>query len=186
MDIIRLERAKVNFTSSIAVDGYRMPNGEFRVSLAGASVVLGFEKNWISRVTSRGGKTLKALQGMGFTGYQLEGKIDREPSHIRGASNVSTISLDDFKILIIYAAQQDKPEAIALNAALIKTALTDFFKGAFGETPLTIDQKREMMSTSYAQTLNWILEDRRDIESLSLVGDPEEINNWNRAINWLQ
>lgn len=61
---------------------------------------------------------------MGFTGYRIDGRISR--SDKSGASNVSTILLDDFKILIIYAAQQDKPEAIALNAALIKTALTDF------------------------------------------------------------
>lgn len=186
MNIIRVERAKVNFTSDISVDGYRMPNGEFRVGITGAAIALGYDKTWILQVVSRGGKALEVLQGMGFTGCQLKGKVDREPSHIRGASNVSTISLKDFGILIFYAAQQKKAEAIAIGLALLETTLTDFFKDAFGETLLTIDQKREMMSTSYAQTLNWILEDRRDIESLSLVGDPEEINNWNRAINWLQ
>lgn len=184
MDIIKLEYAKVSLTHNLSVDGYKLPNGDYRVSITGASETLGFNKNWLSRVTATEGKPLKVLQSMGFTGYRIDGRISR--SDKSGASSVSTISLNDFKILIVYAAQQDKPEAIALNAALIQTALTDFFKDAFGEAPLTIDQKREMMSTSYAQTLNWILEDRRDIESLSLVGDPEEINNWNRAINWLQ
>jgi hypothetical protein len=39
---------------------------------------------------------------------------------IRGASRIRTISLDDFSLLIIYAAAKGKPPAIALNRPLIK------------------------------------------------------------------
>ena len=39
---IRAERATVRFFDGLEVDGYRMPNGEFRVGLTGASLVLGY------------------------------------------------------------------------------------------------------------------------------------------------
>ena len=46
---IRAERATVRFFDGLEVDGYRMPNGEFRVGLTGASLVLGYGENWLSR-----------------------------------------------------------------------------------------------------------------------------------------
>jgi predicted RNA-binding protein YlqC (UPF0109 family) len=37
------------------------------VGLTGASLVLGYAKNWLGRVLSRGGNAVKALRGYGFT-----------------------------------------------------------------------------------------------------------------------
>jgi len=45
---IRAERATVEFFDGLSVDGYRMPNGEFRVGLAGASRTLGYEREWLA------------------------------------------------------------------------------------------------------------------------------------------
>lgn len=47
MDVIRSERQRVPFFEGLEVDGYRMPNGEFRVGLAGASRVLGGERKLV-------------------------------------------------------------------------------------------------------------------------------------------
>jgi predicted RNA-binding protein YlqC (UPF0109 family) len=44
-----------------------MPNGKFRVGITGASEVLGYSKEWLGRVLSRGGNTTQALRGLGFT-----------------------------------------------------------------------------------------------------------------------
>ena len=68
MEPIRAERATVKFFDGLEVDGYRMPNGEFRVGLQGASLVLGFAENWLRRLLNREtGTQIKTLRGLGFT-----------------------------------------------------------------------------------------------------------------------
>ncbi|MCU0570084.1 MAG: hypothetical protein MUF49_26360 [Oculatellaceae cyanobacterium Prado106] len=67
MEPIRAERATVTFFDGLQVDGYRMPDGEFRVGITGVSEVLGYGRNWLGRVLERGGNTLKTLRGLGFT-----------------------------------------------------------------------------------------------------------------------
>jgi hypothetical protein len=66
-EVIKAERQTVRFFDGLEVDGYRLPDGEFRVGLTGASLVLGYAKNWLGRVLSRGGNAVKALRGYGFT-----------------------------------------------------------------------------------------------------------------------
>ena len=39
---IKAERATIKFIDGLEVDGYRMPDGEFRVGVMGASTVLGY------------------------------------------------------------------------------------------------------------------------------------------------
>lgn len=65
--ILKAERQTVRFFDGLEVDDYRMSNGEFRVGLTGASTVLGYAKNGLGRVLSRGGNTVKVLRGYGFT-----------------------------------------------------------------------------------------------------------------------
>ena len=66
-EVIRAERQTVTFFDGLTVDGYRLPSGEFRVGITGASQTLGYGRNWLGRVLERGGNTVKALQGLGFT-----------------------------------------------------------------------------------------------------------------------
>ena len=51
---------------NLLVDCYMMPNGEFRVSITGVSVVLGYKKDWLSTLSSHNLPKLKALQNGGF------------------------------------------------------------------------------------------------------------------------
>ena len=183
MSIVRFERRIVQFTENISVDGYRMPNGEFRVGLIGASKALGFSRKWLPQLLTRGGSALNALQNIGFTAEQTEGVVSRDDAS--GASTVNTISLRDFGVLVIHGVQQGKTEAIAMNLAFLEMSLSDFFRDAFGEAPLTIDEKRELFYKAYAETINWMKEDRKDVESLWLAGDPQELKDWNNSINWL-
>jgi hypothetical protein len=94
-------RSIVSFCNALKVDGYQTPSGEYRVGTTGASTVVGFSKQWLSQVHSRNSSTLKALQEWGFTGSQIEGTV-AERDGKSGASKVSTISLDDFALLILY------------------------------------------------------------------------------------
>ena len=178
---IKAERARVTFFDGLSVDGYRMPNGEFRVGITGASVVLGYARNWLFRILNGESRNqLKALQGLGFT--EETRKIVTETS--RGNRTAETIGLRDFNRLISYAVFDGKRAALALQLALTEVALNDFFRDAFGEPPLSIDEKRNLFYESYARTIspeNWREMDREDIVKLALPGDEPQLQDglWN-------
>jgi hypothetical protein len=140
MEPIRAERATVTFFDGLQVDGYRMPDGEFRVGITGVSEVLGYGRNWLGRVLERGGNTLKTLRGLGFTEeiQKVVTNSGRPPE---------TLSLRGFNRLISYAVFDGKKAALALQLALTEVALNDFFRDAFGERLLSIEEKRQLYLT---------------------------------------
>jgi hypothetical protein len=158
-DIVRHERATVQFVENVSVDGYKMPNGEFRVGLTGAALALGYSKEWAGRLISRGGTHNKALSGLGFSGKisELATNSGRPPK---------TISLEDFSYLTLFAATQGKDKAIAINKALIHMSYVDFFRDAFGDRPLSIDEKRAQFYKVYAATIDWLAEDKEEALAL--------------------
>jgi hypothetical protein len=176
---IRAEEKPVPFFDGLEVDGYQMPDGEFRVSITTASKVLGYAPNWLGRVLERGGNTLKALQGLGFS-ENLEKVV------IKSGRPPETISLRDFNRLISYAVFDGKQAALALQLALTELSLTDFFRDAFGEPPLSIEEKRQLFYEAYAQAISpehWREMDREDILRLALAGDEPQMQDgrWNQS-----
>lgn len=181
MDSIRAERQTVPFFEGLEVDGYRMPNGEFRFGLEGASKVLGYDRNWLGRSLSRSGSTLKALCGLGFSE-----EIEKVVAQSKQGNDVEagTISLEDFNRLIVYAISKGKQAALALQLSLTRVALNDFFRDAFGEPPLSIEEKRRIFYEVYARTISpedWRNMDRQDILRLALPGDEPHLKHglWN-------
>jgi hypothetical protein len=180
MEPIRAEQEKVIFFDGLAVDGYRMPNGEFRVGVTGASDVLGYGREWLGRAISRSGNTLKALQGLGFTE-----EIQKVATNSTvGGRPAETISLRDFNRLIAYAVFDGKKAALALQLALTEVALNDFFRDAFNEAALSIDEKRELFYKAYAASISpeeWRQMDREDILKLAMLGDEPHLlgGEWN-------
>jgi len=178
---IRAERATVEFFDGLKVDGYRMPNGEFRVGITGASRVLGYADNWLYRILNgESRKSLNALQGLGFT--QETSRIVSETQ--RGDREAETISLRDFNRLISYAVFDRQKAALALQLALTEVALNDFFRDAFGDPPLSIDEKRQLFYEAYARTISpedWRQMDRDEILRLALPGDEHQLadGQWN-------
>lgn len=177
MEPIRAERETVIFFDGLKVDGYRMPNGDFRVGVAGASEVLGYGREWLGRVLDRGGNTLKALQGLGFTEeiQKVATNSGRPPE---------TISLRDFNRLISYAVFDGKKAALALQLALTEMSLNDFFRDAFHLASLSISEKRQMFYETYAATISpedWRRMDREEILRLALPGDETQLleGQWN-------
>lgn len=181
MEPIRAERATVTFFDGLKVDGYRLPNGEFRVGITGASLVLGYSDNWLQRVLGReSGRSIKALRGLGFTEeiQKVVGETDR------GDREAQTISLRDFNRLISYAVFDGKKAALALQLALTEVALNDFFRDAFGEPPLSIEEKRQLFYETYAAAISpeeWRQMDREEILRLALPGDEPQLKegHWN-------
>ncbi|MDY7015215.1 MAG: hypothetical protein SVX43_16785 [Cyanobacteriota bacterium] len=161
----------MRFFDGLEVDGYRLPSGEFRVGMTGASTVLGYSREWLGRTLKRGGNTVKALRGLGFS-EEIEQVATRS---IRGGgSSAQTISLDDFNRLIVYAIGDRKKAALALQLSLSRVALIDFFRDAFDEPPLSIEEKRRLFYEAYAATISpddWRNMDRQDILNLALTGD---------------
>lgn len=182
MDVIRAERATVVFFDGLTVDGYRMPNGEFRIGLAGASRTLGYDRDWLRDVINEESpRTAKALQGLGFTE-----KCEKVTAQSKQGNTYedTTIDLDDFNCCIIYAIRAEKKAAIALQKSFTKLALTDFFRDAFGEPPLSIEQKRKLFYETYAASIspeNWREMDREDILRLAMEGDEPHLRDglWN-------
>ena len=182
---IKSEHQTVTFFDGLEVDGYRMPNGEFRVGLAAASRVVGYAENWLPRVlTNKNGKPMKALCAMGFSE-----KIQKMVSlGEKGSRTDRTIGLRDFNRVIAYATSKGKKAALALQLALTKVALNDFFRDAFGDPPLTIDQKRDLFYQVYASTISpddWLRMDRQDILRLALPGDEPHLQGgkWNAWVD---
>lgn len=178
---IRAEHKTVPFFEGLEVDGYLMPSGEYRVGIEGASQVLGYARNWLGRALLRSGSTAKSLRGLGFTEKIEKVVAQSEQGNYLPAG---TISLDDFNRLIVYAVSKGKKAALALQLSLTKLSLTDFFRDAFGEPPLSIEEKRRLFYETYAATISpedWRRMDRQDILRLALIGDESHLKDglWN-------
>jgi hypothetical protein len=182
MEPIRSERQTVRFFDGLTVDGFRMPNGDFRVGITSASLLLGYSRNWLFRILNGESRNLlKELQGLGFT----EETVKTVTETIRGDREAQTISLRDFNRLISYAVFDKKKAALALQLALTELSLTDFFRDSFGEPPLSIDDKRRAFYEAYAQTISpedWRRMDVEDIIRLALPGDEKPLRDglWNQ------
>jgi len=183
MEPIRAERQTVRFFDGLEVDGYRMPNGEFRVGLASASRVIGFDRDWLSDVIKgQTPRTLKALQDIGFS--ENIRKVSAQSNQGNWLDD-RTIGLDDFNSCIIYGTQRKRLPAIALNKSFTRLSLLDFFRDAFGEPPLSIKEKRRLFYEMYAATISpddWRKMDRQDILRLALPGDESHLKDgrWNQ------
>jgi hypothetical protein len=188
MNVIRAERATVVFFDGLTVDGYRMPDGEFRIGLSGASRTLGYDKDWLrDAVTEKTPRTAEALRGLGFS--ENSEKVTAQSKRGNDYED-TTINLDDFNCCIIYAVQAKRKAAIALQKSFTKMALNDFFRDAFGEPPLSIAEKRRLFYETYAASISpehWREMDRDDILRLAMEGDEPQLkdglwNAWDRRL----
>lgn len=168
-NIVRAERVTFNLTPDPkhAIVFFRFPDGEKRIGLSGAASACGLNKNYFTRLHSATPDQFKALQGMGFNGYSREALVERESLGGKGSSKSKTLSLDDFRTFVRFAAfTLHKPEALALASGLLGVAIETIAKQAFGEEALTLTEIRRHLCREYAKTVNWMLEDRYDAEEI--------------------
>jgi hypothetical protein len=157
---IKATRSTIEFATLIKVDGYLMPSGEFRVGETSACESVGFERNYLSRLQYSMPEQFKALQGAGYTGYSQE----MEVNNTRGASRIKTISLNDYRELIYFAAFKGKSRAQILMKALMSISLDDFFRSAFAIPLMSMVEKKllvEKYITSQYLEEQWEITDRR-------------------------
>lgn len=167
---IKAVNAIIKLSDTLSIDGYMMPDEEFRAGIAGASVLLGHGKDWFNRLASKAPNKLQALQSAGFTGRLQPVVIPRE-SGARGASRAQTISLKDLTALITVEALAGNKRAIALQAAFTLEGLDSRFRDAFGVQQRTPDEKRRFFGLTYEEFLEALAENRAELEGLRLPGD---------------
>lgn len=105
MNIIKAERRTVKFCEGVEVDGYMLPDGEFRVGKVGASVAIGYVKNYLAELEKKSPTQFKTLQNMGYVGEIVMIQLETIKG---GGSYAPTISEVDFNILTAFAASQGK------------------------------------------------------------------------------
>lgn len=114
------------------LDAYMLPNGEKRLGVENVGIALSYSKRFFFQRTNRDSKTLKVLQGMGFSGEQIWVNIIRRDDNKRGASLAKTVSLRDFvKLVTFEAIVKRKIEAIVLLAAIAETGIERILDDAF-------------------------------------------------------
>ena len=160
----------MKLSDTLEIDGYLMPNEEFRAGIGGASVILGYAKNWFNRLRSDAPNKLKAFQDEGLTGY-IQPVIIPRPSGARGASRAQTISLKDLTILIMVEAQTENKRAIAIQSAFTLEGFDSRFRDAFGKPQLSSDAKRKLFGMTFEEYLEALAENKAELEALRLPGD---------------
>lgn len=126
----------------------------------GAGVSLGYGKDWVARIS---GKALKTLESNGYTGSQKVISLDA----IRGGgTKANTLSLKDYRTLIMYASSQGKKEATAIANALIDNSLEDWFRLSFSQNPMTLRERSSMFDKAYKESINWLEEDKNDWQKI--------------------
>ena len=167
MSIIRAERVDFQIAPGYFIEFYRLPNGEKRIGKTSAAIVCGFRKEYFNRLQSSAPKHLEALLERGFTGCTLSVIVAERSNGVRGASKSETLSLDDFRAFVKFAAfDQGKKPALSIVDALFGIAIETVARQAFGEEALTLEELREHFCKHFAKTVNWLEEDKEDAKAI--------------------
>lgn len=65
---IRATSATVQLSDTLSIDGYMMPDGEFRAGAVGVSALMGYKRNWLLEIEDKSPDKLKALSDKGYRG----------------------------------------------------------------------------------------------------------------------
>ena len=163
----------------LVVDFYLLPSQEIRIGLSSASVALGYADNWLYRLTSRKGKSLKTLQSLGYTDLPVEVALDSVKG---GGTKADTISLEDFQVLKIYAAQQGKSNAIRLLSFNALSSDIDIARELFGLNSLSVEEKRAIYYSDLGKKWDFVFDDKKDI--LMLIENDDRFASSLDYANW--
>ena len=172
---IKAVNATIQLSDTLSIDGYMMPNGEFRAGAVSVSAVMGYKRNWLLEIEDKSPDKLKALPDKDYKGTSL---IPVQRSGRGGSNKARTISLKDLTTLITVEALAGNKRAIALQAAFTLEGLDSRFRDAFGVQQRTPEEKRRFFGLTYEEFLEALAENRAELEGLRLPGDdlyyPEE------------
>jgi hypothetical protein len=165
--------APICFGKGLVVSSFVISGRELRYGTESVSLLLGYSRNYLTRQLSRDtkkcGKKLRALFGMGFTGYQIRVKAPRPAG---GATFANTIGFDDLSIWVEYeAVKVSNPRAIALLTSAFREVLLDRTYHAHGLPEIPLQQRQDNFALSFEEREALLAEDRQDVENLWLPGE---------------
>jgi hypothetical protein len=160
----------------LPIDCYMINKDEFRVSITGVSVILGYRKEWFLTLPSDLTK-LRALEKGGF-------KYTHEPVFIQNsdrgkATEEQTISITDFTTLITLEALSENrlealsgnKRAIALQAAFTLGGLDALFRDAFKMPQKSQEEMQSFFRKKYDQFLEVFEKNPVKLAQLRLPND---------------
>ena len=125
----KAQRATVQI-GMLSVDGFQMPDGSYRMSIAGAAEAVGLiRRNAFEFLRS---KAAKQLLGEGFTGSISEVEVESSPGQSRGQTRIQAIPLAVVSKYWLWQAYRGNKPAFALVDALLEESLERRFDAAFG------------------------------------------------------
>ena len=168
-ELIKAVVATVRLSDTLAIDGYLMPNEEFRAGIVGTSILLGYQRDWFLVLPSKAPKKLKALQAEGFRYSPLSVAIQRQGRG--GATKAQTISLKELTLIIAVEANTGNKRAIAIQSAFTLEGVESRFRDAFGKSQLSPDEKRKIFGMTFEEYLEALADNKVELEALRLPGD---------------
>lgn len=173
-NVIKAVAAELNL-DEMTLDVYMLPDGEKRVGLESIGDALGYSTKVFLQRTKRQSKTLKELQGMGFTNEQMWVKIISQEANQKLAPMARTVGLRDFTKLITYEAiVKHKIKAIILLAAFaevgIERVIEDVFAGR--SIDFILEKIVHYSKWTYEELEQVLTENREDVRSLYAWGLP--------------
>lgn len=189
-DSMKANRASIQISDALQVDGFMLPDGTYRMSQTQAAEAVG--KPEINARRFLDSKTIKALMGEGYTPDTVE--VD-STDQLRGQSRFNALPLGVVTAYWFHQATQGNKQAFALVWALLTESLERRFDRAFqvtrteGERNQILSRRVQQLETDldrlgegYAvddllrqenEFLRRIL-DRYGIDPWELPGDAEE------------
>lgn len=122
MDVIKAEQRTVKLPGGTKIDGFKLPDGSFRTSIASAGTALDRSEYWLYSIMTSQNKILSDLIESGFSNQIILVDVLHCSNEIQ---QFETISLDDLLILFLYAASQGEPKALSLQKEFANHALTN-------------------------------------------------------------
>lgn len=166
---IRAIATTVRLSDTLEIDGYLMPDEEFRAGIVGTSLLLGYQRDWFLVLPSKAPQKLKALQAEGFRYDPVSVKIQRKGRG--GATKAQTINLKELTLIIAVEAQAGNKRAIAIQSAFTLEGFDSRFRDAFGKPQLSSDAKRKLFGMTFEEYLEALAENRAELEALRLPAD---------------
>jgi len=154
----------------LSVDCYMMPNGEFRVSITGVSVVLGYQRDWLLELPSHNLPKLRALQKGGFR-YTPETVFKHRAQTISIKDLTTLITLEAFSGIHRLEALSGNKRAMALQAAFTLEGLDALFRDTFEIPQKLQDERQSSFRGAYEQFLEVFAENQAELNELRLLSD---------------
>jgi hypothetical protein len=152
-DSVKAARAAVQI-GSLAVDGFMLPDGDYRMSQAQAAQAIGESPVYALRFLQS--KDSKALLGEAYTDYNPEAvEVESEPGK-RGQTRINALPLEVVTAYWLTRAYKGNQKAFILCWALLTESLERRFDEAFSVS--RTEEERNTLLTERVQQLEQSLE----------------------------